>query len=125
MRGDLGDAGAVEAIVYESFTFRVSEYALAPVVSGAPLIYRCDDISWKPFFAAVARGERCEVDEEFYYCWLEVLPPIFMNRTVELADGTSRRVDFGAAEGDGVPVDAFWREGEHCFAQRSKLRTRG
>ena len=120
-----GDAGGMEAVVYESFTFRVSEYKLAPIVPGEPLVYKEDDVSWKRFLVAVARGERCEVDEEFYNYWLEVLPPIFMNQTVELADGTSRRVHFGAAEGDGVPIDAFWREGERCFAQRTKLRTRG
>lgn len=74
------------------------------------------------------RGERVQIDEELFEECLEILPPTFMGRRVELVDGTNVVADFGFAEGDGVPIIAFWKtRGADAgyFAQNTKLRTRG
>lgn len=60
------------------------------------------------FVSARDRGERCEVDEEMYWYFLEVLPPQFMGEVVTLCDGDSIRADFGFAEG-AERITAFWK----------------
>lgn len=79
-------------------------------------------------WAKLDRGERVRIDEELFDEYLEILPPRFMWSRVELVDGTTIVADFGFAEGDGVPVVAFWKGRgfeKGCFAQNTKLRTRG
>lgn len=66
-----------------------------------------------------------EVDTETYGYFLEVLPPVFMGRVVPMCDDTTRRVDFGFAEGM-AQVMGFWQEqdaegGYHYFCQLTKL----
>lgn len=53
--------------------------------------------SYKPF----------EIDEETFDYFLEVLPPVYMNKNVKLPDGTSVVADFGFAEGS-EEVTAFY-----------------
>lgn len=66
-------------------------------------------LQWDEFIKAMNSSEVVEMDEEMWMYWLEVLPPIYMNRRVEVA-GKPRRA-FGFAEGTDF-ITAFWREGE-------------
>lgn len=83
--------------------------------------YQCDTHLWNEAIEAMNSGEQIEVDEEFYWYFLEVLPPIFMNKYLEQF---RRRVDFGFAEGY-EKVKVFWKEGngEHTryFCQKIDL----
>jgi len=71
------------------------------------------------FLAARDAGERVEIDREMFEYWLDVLPPVFMYRPVELPDGKIVNALCGFAEGD-EPVTVFWREGDRYFAERIK-----
>ena len=73
--------------------------------------------SFAEFIEARTKGVRCEIDEEMYDYFLEVLPPCFMSRTVVLCDGSVVRADFGFAEGVEI-LTAFWRKGDKFFAQK-------
>lgn len=81
------------------------------------------------FIAARERGERCEIDQAIFDYFLDVLPPVFMDRWVTLNDGSTRvRAAFGFAEG-AERVTAFWRArtplGLRYFAQHTTLIARG
>lgn len=75
--------------------------------------------NWAEFIAAENRGEQLEVDEDIFDYFLEVLPPVYMYRTVELPNGTQVRTTFGFAEG-AEPVTAFWKLDGRYFCQRTK-----
>jgi hypothetical protein len=49
-----------------------------------------------------------EIDEETWYYFLGVLPPVYMNRDL-IIDGKPIHASFGFAEG-AEPVTAFWSE---------------
>jgi hypothetical protein len=57
------------------------------------------------------------IDEEMFYYWLEVLPPVYMGRE-QIVDGLKIHCSFGFAEGREPVVD-FWSEksasGEKVF----------
>ncbi len=112
-------------IHYDTFHFHQQEAELQERDLSKPIIYRYDDVTWKPFLAAIARGEKVEVDEASYHYWMETLPPKLWHQFVEMIDGTKRRVDFGEAEGSGVPITGYWEENGRYFAQLTKLRTKG
>jgi hypothetical protein len=69
-------------------------------------------------------GRRCLIDKGMFYYFLEVLPPRFMGREVELVDGSKRMAAFGFAEG-AERITAFWEDGGHFFAQHTKLISSG
>ncbi len=77
----------------------------------------------------LALGERVEMDEELWWYYLEVLPPVHMRYRATLCDGTQKDAAFGFAEGAEL-VTAFWRDGwngeTHAkyFAQRTTERNR-
>lgn len=89
-------------------------------------VHRYDDPdpgAWQAFIDAMCSGERFECDEEMYYYWLEVLPPVFMHREITFLpghEGHLMRVDFGFAEG-AEPVTVFWRSPDRTrfFGQRT------
>jgi hypothetical protein len=85
-------------------------------------IFRYDDAdpaAWGEFIEAMHSGERFECDEEMFYYWLEVLPPVWMGRTIEF-EGGPVWTTFGFAEGY-EPVTAFWREGGRLFGRRTTI----
>ena len=57
------------------------------------------------FIAAKHSGNTLEVDRDIFDYFLEVLPPIFMDKTID-----GRRYSFGFAEG-AESVVGFWHEG--------------
>ena len=75
------------------------------------------------YIKALDRGDVCRVDEEMFYYFLEVLPPQYMNKLVEVEiDGVKymKRCSFGFAEGAEFITD-YWRGGEGVyFAKRSR-----
>jgi hypothetical protein len=80
----------------------------APTV---PQVFTMDSI--KEFCVARDTGRMVEVDEELWYYFLEVLPPVHMNYDAEVlnarGDGYIRiKASFGFAEGY-ERVTAFWR----------------
>ena len=88
-------------------------------------IYTMDTI--EAYSAALDRGEVCQVDEDLFYWYLEVLPPVYMGRDrfVEI-DGVKfvKHCSFGFAEGRDFITD-FWvnKDGSHItarFAKKSK-----
>ena len=60
-------------------------------------VYTMDTIS--AFCEERNQGGMVEVDEELFYWFLEVLPPIHMAYIAHFDDGTSRSANFGFAEG--------------------------
>ena len=63
---------------------------------------------WKEFIAALDRGDICQIDEEIFYYFLEVLPPQYMDRIQDVAGVGMKRCTFGFAEGAEYVTD-FWR----------------
>jgi hypothetical protein len=61
-------------------------------------------------------GRKLEISVELFWYYLEVLPPVHMAYNATLSDGSTKRAEYGFAEGY-EPVTAFWREGERCYAQ--------
>ena len=85
--------------------------------------------AWDEMIAAMRSGERIQVEEGVYDYFLEVLPPIYMNRRITLPGGESQRVSFGFAEGAEAIV-AFWCQGNSdagwsFFCQRTEEINRG
>jgi len=82
---------------------------------------------YNAFVAALANGERCEIDEAMFIHWLEAKPPISMRRDVILSDSREIRADFISQGGySEAMLQAFWQycEGENptdrrFFAQRA------
>lgn len=75
--------------------------------------------AWDRFIAAMHSGQQFECDEEMWYYWLEVLPPVHMGRNVILPDGQQLRAAFGFAEG-AEPVTVFWKFAGRYFGCRTK-----
>jgi hypothetical protein len=69
---------------------------------------------WAAFIAAMTSGAVVEIDESMFDYWLDVLPPVFMNRTIEYKPRNSeekvkRRVAFAFVEGADY-ITMFWSE---------------
>lgn len=80
---------------------------------------------WAAFISAKNAGERCQIDEDIFMYFLEVLPPVYMFRDVELSPGVTKHVSFGFAEG-AEPICAFWRgQGGTFFCQMTGEVNRG
>jgi hypothetical protein len=62
-------------------------------------------------------GQKCRITRTVYEYYLEVLPPIYINRRVKV-DGKERLVDFGFAEG-AEHITAFWTEGLNYYLQQT------
>jgi len=84
---------------------------------------------WQEFLSKLHAGEKIAIDESMFSYFLEVLPPIFMNKYVNDLpgyEGHAMKISFGFAEG-AEPITYFWRTldngfGDGCryFCQRSK-----
>ena len=74
------------------------------------------------YLNAVESGKSIEITRGTFDYFLEVLPPVYMTRTMIL-DGQSRNVAFGFAEGYEL-ITAFWIEkidGKvHYFCKRTQ-----
>lgn len=86
--------------------------------------YNCTTEQWQDFIKAMNSGERFQVDEEMFYYWLEVLPPVFMNREITFLpghEGHRMYVSFGFAEG-AEPITVFWVDpsDKHFYGQQTK-----
>lgn len=79
--------------------------------------------AWNQFLAARDAGGVVEIDQGIFNYFLDVLPPVYMGRIVEVG-GVMRRVSFGFAEG-AETITAFWKEGGRFFCQRTKDMNRG
>lgn len=66
--------------------------------------------AWSEFIQAMHSGQPFECDEDMFYYWLEVLPPVYMGKRILCADGVERLYHFAFAEG-AEPLTVFWREG--------------
>ena len=111
--------------------------------------YDCTPGNWKEFIAVMQSGQRFEIDEKMFYYWLEVLPPVFMNREIDYLpghevnvrksnvcqveidylpghEGRRQRVDFGFAEG-AEAITVFWRDLEkrRFYGQRTNKINEG
>ncbi len=61
------------------------------------------------FYQACFReSRRCEINEELFYEFLDLLPPKVMYREMRLTDGSIQRVTFGFCEGEDIIV-GFWK----------------
>ena len=85
--------------------------------------YKCSTDAWGEFMKVMLSGERFEIDEKMFYYWLEVIPPVFMNREINYLpdnEGPQQRVDFGFAEG-AEAITVFWRDLEkrRFYGQRT------
>ena len=74
--------------------------------------------SFDHFIFAMRSGRTFECDEEMWYYWLEVLPPIHMGRRVVLPNGDEVLASFGFAEG-AEEITAFWTLGKRYFGCRT------
>jgi hypothetical protein len=72
---------------------------------------------WQALMTAWHSGKRCQISEEVFNYFLEVLPPVYMNRNVVTLSGLAVRADFGFAEGE-EPITAFWTSGDDSVGKR-------
>jgi len=85
--------------------------------------HACSREDWQEFIRVMHSGQPFEVDEEMWEYWLEVLPPVLMNKEITFMpghEGHPVKVDFGFAEGN-EQVTVFWRspDGKRYFGQRT------
>lgn len=72
---------------------------------------------------AIKAGQVVEVSEEDFEEMLDVLPPAFMGRNVQLMNGTTVHASYGFVEGaDRITAfytlyDKFWAAGTTLFAR--------
>jgi len=88
-------------------------------------IYTYED-DFKDFISAKDKGELCRIDEEMWYYFLEVLPPIYMGERQDVViDGVtfSRYCSFGFAEGYEEITD-FWKDGACYYCKKSNRMNR-
>ena len=75
--------------------------------------------AWAKFFEAMGSGEEIEIDSEIYDYFLEVLPPVFMNRALPFPDPKHpMKYDFGFAEG-AEEITVFWHVGDKFYCRRT------
>lgn len=83
--------------------------------------------NWAEMINAMHSGAVIEIGEDVFYYFLEVLPPVYMARVMDIG-GQRRRVLFGFAEGS-EPITAFWSEGlrthQRFYCQRTAEVNRG
>ena len=79
--------------------------------------YDCPKEEWKRFIEAKNSGQTFEIDEEMFFYWLEVLPPVYMAKIQEI-DGEQVPCSFGFAEGREYVTD-FWRKDGRFFGKQS------
>jgi len=72
----------------------------------------------KEFIQAIEEGKECEIDEEIFDYYLDVLPPAAMGSTVTLVDGRKVNVPFCFAEG-AMNMIAFWSKDGKYYAQQT------
>lgn len=81
---------------------------------------------WGRFIAEMHGGTPVAIDEEMYYYWLEVLPPVYMGRRDagrdSLAPAHATHL-FGFCEGYDRIVD-FWRDGDTYHCRQSERMSR-
>ncbi len=85
------------------------------------MVHTAADLS--AFHAARDQGGVVEVDEELFFYYLEILPPVFMYRTLYVG-GRLRRISFGFAEG-AERITVFWEEGNRYFCALTDEHARG
>jgi hypothetical protein len=76
------------------------------------------------FFEALGRGDRVQVDQQIFDWFLDILPPVFMGRVVDLIDGSSQYALYGFAEGAAI-ITAFWSSKQRFYAQYTNRMSRG
>lgn len=79
---------------------------------------------WREFILEMQSGRTLEIDESIFFYWLEVLPPVYMNKCkmIDVLDnGKEIEVDcsFGFAEGHSLIID-FWKSEGRFFCKQSK-----
>ena len=89
----------------------------------------CSQKDWDEFIQVFNSGEKFEIDEKMYFYWLEVLPPVFMNRRIDFRPGHEGQkvfADFGFAEG-AEEIKIFWKsiDGKRFFGQCTNQLNRG
>jgi hypothetical protein len=80
--------------------------------------------SWREFIEAMHSGQPAEIDQELFDYFLDVLPPVYMGRTVKLATGETVRASFGFAEGAEI-ITAFYRLGGRLYCCQTTERAKG
>lgn len=83
--------------------------------------YPCDSETWQAFLQAMHSGDEIEIDEAMFQYWLDLLPPVFMNRMLPYPDPQHpMRYDFGFAEGR-EPITLFYSNPDKTrfFCRRS------
>ncbi len=83
-------------------------------VRGRVYTHPCTPDDWRSFVRAMRSGDPVEMDSGMWEYWLNALPPVYMDRTID-----GRHYSFGAAEGREAVVD-FWREGGRLYCRRSE-----
>jgi hypothetical protein len=74
---------------------------------------------WAEYINRPEPENKSEVDSEIYFYFLEVLPPIWINKDYSFNDGAVANKSFGFAEGY-EPITVFWEEDGKYFSRRSK-----
>ncbi len=74
---------------------------------------------FRAFIMEIESENPVEVDEEMFWYFLEVLPPVYMSKDVTLPNGDKIHASFGFAEGY-EKVKAFWKKGGRYFACQTR-----
>ena len=76
--------------------------------------------AWDEMIRQMHSGEQIRISEEVFNYFLDVLPPVFMNRRFNFKDGQSVKESFGFAEG-AENVVIFWQDGTEHFCRQSTM----
>ena len=81
--------------------------------------------NWQASLEWMHSENQIEVDEEVFNYFLEVLPPVFMNKVFRFRDGQVVHACFGFAEG-AEPITVFWtdKDTKRNYCRRSSLINR-
>lgn len=79
--------------------------------------YQCSREKWEEFINLWDQKLPILIDYEMYMYWLEVLPPVYMNKKQKVTINDAifeKNCDFGFAEGFDYVVD-FWKVSEDVY----------
>jgi hypothetical protein len=87
--------------------------------------YDCTPEEWEAFIFLRDNGEIVEINVEMFNYWMEVLPPVYMNKRqeIKLNNGEIKNVfcSFGFAEGLEHIVDFWFYDGKYYCKKSNRM----
>ena len=75
-------------------------------------------LNFQEYIKQSPKGKAVEIEREVFDYFLEVLPPVSMNKTIKMPDGRMQKTSFEFAEG-WEETTAFWKDNNRYYAQKT------